>query len=334
MVGNGLSINVSPDFAYDSLYEEAEGGGAGGGLHELDRALFERFATTNFEVVLAKLRDGIALADVLGEDEAPYRQRFRSVQNALGAAIRSVHLERAEVPDSTLEAIKDELSSYNAIFSTSYDLILYWGIGYEEEYGDFCDCFWNSRKEFEPANADVWGGRTPVYYAHGALHLIVEGSGVTRKLTRDNRTLLDQFGEPVKDDPEARPLLITEGSARDKLQAIESNDYLAHVYKVFKDQPQPLVVFGHALGEQDRHLIDAINAHPERPVAVSMKAKGKKELRERQAGIWGKLETDDVSFFDAATHPLGSPDLTRTEPRVRFGPWTTKTSPSAFSRSS
>jgi hypothetical protein len=53
-------------------------------------------------------------------------------------------LERAEVPDSTLEMIKDELSNYSAVFSTSYDLILYWVIGYEED-------------------ADVWGGRTPVY---------------------------------------------------------------------------------------------------------------------------------------------------------------------------
>lgn len=88
-----------------------------------------------------------------------------------------------------------------------------------------------------------------------------------------------------------------------------------------------------ALGEQDRHLVDAINAHPERPVAVSMKAKGKKELRGRQAGIWGKLETDDVFFFDAATHPLGSPDLTRKSLGFDSGPGQPKTSPSAFSRS-
>jgi hypothetical protein len=136
LVGNGLSINVSPDFAYESLYEEAEKGNVDESLSDLDQALFERFGTKNFEVVLAKLRDGIALADELGEDEAPYRERFRSVQSALGAAVRSVHLERAEVPSASLEAIKEALRSYRAIFSTSYDLILYWAILYEDQPGE------------------------------------------------------------------------------------------------------------------------------------------------------------------------------------------------------
>lgn len=311
LVGNGLSINVSPDFAYHSLYEQAEKNVLKGGLDDRDRAIFKRFSTPNFEVVLGKLRDAIAMAEVLDRQEKPYRKRFRSIQDALGTAVRSVHVGRPEVADATLCAIKYELESYRAIFSTSYDLILYWAIGYEEEYDDFCDCFWGARHEFDPDDSRVRAGRTPIDDCHGALHLIVEGSGVTRKLTHEGRTLLDQFGEPVKGDPEARPLLITEGSARDKLQAIEGNDYLAHVYETFKTRSEPLLVFGHALGEQDRHLIDAINAHPERPVAVSMVKKGKLDLRRQQAEIWGRLEADEVYFFDAATHPLGSPDLAR-----------------------
>lgn len=309
LLGDGLSINVSPEFAYASLYEQAEKGGSSEGLEDKDRAIFEKFDTSNFEVVLGKLHDAIAMGEVLNRDVRPYRRRFRSVQKALGRAVRSVHLERPEVPDVCLEAIKEELRRYRAIFSTSYDLILYWAIGYDEDYEDFCDCFWSNRNEFNPADAEIRGGKRPVYYAHGALHLIVDGEGVTRKRTRDARTLLDQFGNPAPQDREARPLLITEGSARDKLSAIEGNDYLAHVYETFKTRSKPLVVFGHALGEQDRHLIQAINANPERPVAVSMKKKSKKKLREQQSEIWGKLDTEHKYFFDATTHPLGSPDL-------------------------
>jgi hypothetical protein len=318
LVGNGLSINVSPKFAYDSLYEEAERATRNGKLDHRDLAIFERFGTSNFEVVLGKLRDAIAMASVLNRKTMPYRRRFRSVQLALGGVIRSVHLTRSEVPDSSLGAIKAELKNYRAIFSTSYDLIVYWAIGYEDEYAEFRDCFWGARADFDPADCRIRPGKTPVYYVHGALHLIVEGSGVTRKLTRDDRTVLDQFGEPIAVDPEARPLLITEGSARDKLRAIEGNDYLAHVYDTFKSRSEPLVVFGHALGEQDRHLIDAINANPDRPVAVSMVKKGRQELRERQSEIWGKLKTNEVYFFDAATHPLGA--AVRTKPWTGFRP--------------
>lgn len=321
LVGNGFSINLSRYFAYQSLYEEANKNPAT--LRDKDRQVFEAFATTNFEIVLAKLRDAITMAEILGRKPEPYRRRLRSVQDALGATVRRVHLERSEIPTETLAAVKAELRAYKAIFSTCYDLLLYWAIGGDAGYGYFCDCFWsNGRNEFDPDDCEVFRGYRPVYYMHGALHLIVQGSGVTRKLTRERGTLLDQFGKPIKGDPEARPLLITEASARDKLRGIEANDYLAHVYDEFKAQDGPLVVFGHSLGEHDRHLIDAINANPDRPVAVSMCRAGRNELREKQSQVWGKLHADEVYFYDAATHPLGAPELTINGPRLRWmGKW-------------
>jgi hypothetical protein len=323
LVGNGLSINLSRYFAYRSLYEEAKKPRRGErALSEEDHAIFDAFDTTNFEVVLAKLRDAITMAEVLGRKPGPYRRRFRSVQDALGAAVRRVHLEWTEVPGESLAAIKAELRNYRAIFSTSYDLIIYWAIGHNDDYGAFRDCFWSNGCEFDPADADVRPGRRPVYYMHGALHLIVRGSGVTRKMTQDDGRLLDQFGRAIEGDSEARPLLISEASAREKLRGIEGNDYLAHVYDEFERQDGPLAVFGHSLSEQDRHLIDAINENPDRPVAISMVRKGKKELREQQSEIWGKLHTEDVVFYDASTHPLGSADLTiKGQRRQWMGRW-------------
>lgn len=331
LVGNGLSINLSRYFAYHSLYEEAKKSRRGEqNLSDEDRAIFDAFGTTNFEVVLAKLRDAITMAEVLGRKPNPYRRRFRSVQDALGAAVRRVHLEWTEVPDESLAAIKAALRNYRAIFSTSYDLIIYWAIGHNEDYGAFRDCFWSNGREFDPDDAEIRPGGRPVYYMHGALHLIVQGSGVTRKMTQDDGRLLDQFGKPIKNDPEARPLLISEASAREKLRGIEGNDYLAHVYDQFKEQDGPLAVFGHSLSEQDRHLIDAINECPDRPVAISMVRKGKKEMRERQSVIWGKLHTEDVAFYDAVTHPLGSTDLTINRPRRRWmGRWISLGNPPA-----
>lgn len=322
LVGNGLSINVSRYFNYQSLYDEAKPRRGEGGLGDKDRAVFEAFGTTNFEVVLAKLRDAVTLAEVLGRRPEPYLRRFRSVQEALGHAVRRVHIEWAEVPDETLAAIKSELRGYRSIFSTSYDLLVYWAIGCEDDYGLFRDCFWANGCEFDPDNCEIWGSGRPIYYMHGALHLVVDGTGVTRKLTQDEGRLLDQFGRPKEEDPESRPLLITEASARDKLQAIESNDYLSHVYDQFKDQDGPLVIFGHSLSDQDRHLVDAINNHPDRPVAVSMVRGEPRRLRELQAEVWGKLHSKEIVFFDAETHPLGDPALTLKGPRLRFmGRW-------------
>jgi uncharacterized protein DUF4917 len=312
LVGNGLSINVSRKFDYQSVYDEAMRSQRGQpGLSVKDRAVFDAFDTTNFEAVLGKLRDAITMAEVLGRKPDPYRRRFRSVQEGLGSAVRRVHPEWDVVPDDVLAAIKAELRNYRVIFSTNYDLIVYWAIGHDDDYGLFRDCFWANGCEFDPDDCEVWGAGRPIYYMHGALHLVVRGSGITRKLTQEDGRLLDQFGQPIDGDPEARPLLVSEASPRDKLRAIEGNDYLAHAYDQLKTQDGPLLVFGHSLSNQDGHLTDAINAYPDRRVAVSMVRKSKRELRAQQAQIWGKLHAkpEDICFFNAATHPLGDKAL-------------------------
>ncbi len=227
-------------------------------------------------------------------------------------AVRRVHLEPDDVPGETLATFKQAFLGHRAIFSTSYDLLAYWAIGYANGYQRFCDCFWaNDRNEFDPTRPGDTR-RTPIYYLHGALHLVVGGSGVTRKLTKkdlrgEERKLLDRFDKPIPGDPEARPLLVTEGSSRAKLHEIEANAYLAYVYEKLKEKSGPLVVFGHSLGEQDQHLIDAINVNPRRPVAISLRDAGPREVREERHRIIGVLaaEERDVQFFDAATHPLG-----------------------------
>lgn len=310
LLGNGMSINVSSRFGYESLYKEATDPNFDEGLSDNERAIFDAFDTTNFEVVLAKLRDGITLAEATGKGTKVYRKRFKEVQAALGRTVRHVHLEWMELPDETLALIKEALGDYRRIFSTSYDLLAYWAIVHEDETRYFCDCFWaNDRNEFDPEDCEVWSGYTPVYYLHGALHLVVDGSGVTRKLVKEDGPLLTQFGKPIEGDPKARPLLISEGSARDKLRAIEGNDYLARAYDVLKEDANPLLVFGHSLRSQDRHLIDAINANPDRAVAISMVAGDEEKLRDEQSRIWGKLRAKEVYFYDAASHPLGLSDL-------------------------
>jgi hypothetical protein len=314
LLGNGLSRNVWDRFGYPSLFDEARQDGAGGGLAAADRRLFESLETRNFERVLAELAAAIRMAKALGQDVGPYVRRYQSVQQALGRAVQSVHVNYTGLAAGTLEAIGRVLQRQEFVFTTSYDLIVYWAmhaVGYE----GLCDCFWCEKHSFDPANADVPARRTPVYFLHGALHLVVMGSGLTRKLVHKNdpslRTILDQFGRPLDGDPQARPLLITEGSSQHKLQAIEGNDYLAHALDRLGRCELPLVVFGSGLAEQDQHLVEAINRNPNRAVAVSLHrpGRGPKEILAAKAEIRAALAADRLLFFDAATHPLGSPAL-------------------------
>ena len=305
LVGNGLSINVWPRFAYRNLFEHAERTG----LTETDRALFRD--TPNFELVLGDLLTAVRVNGIVGIETAALYERYRSIQMALGHAVRAVHVARDDVTLTTRAAIRTELERFEWIFTTSYDLLLYWAIASSGHFEPFTDHFrYGGRLEFDPSRTRVFAGEIPIYFLHGALHLVVGGAGVTWKLRRTAiKNLLDQFGQPIPGDEQARPLLVTEGSARDKLQAIEANPYLSHALERLRTNDRPLVVFGSRLSEQDRHIADALNEFPTRPVAVSMLPGSRRAVATAQLEIYGRLRAEPLLFYDATTHPLGSADL-------------------------
>jgi hypothetical protein len=309
LVGNGLSINVWDSFNYAKLYDHAK---SQGGLTAADRHLFE--TTPNFERVLGDLLTAIRINEAFGVDTEALYKSYRTIQLALGHAVREVHVD--VVPVDKLSTIRSTLGRFEWVFTISYDLLLYWAIACHGKFDPFIDQFrFNNRCEFDPEKAEDWESKISIYFLHGALHLVVGGSGVTWKLRRgEMKNLLSQFGQPIPDDPQARPLLVTEGSADDKLLAIESNQYLGYALKKLRENVQPTVVFGASLGEPDDHLVKALSENPERPVAVSMLPERKGSLLNKQVSLSERLKAEPLLFFDATSHPLGNPELSVTPP--------------------
>lgn len=304
LLGNGLSINVWEPFGYSQLYDQVKRTE----LARQDRRLFA--STPNFERVLADLLTAIRVAEALELDTRVLRRHYRNVQQAVVSAVRQVHLNLTRVPFETRQTISSEMARFEWVFTTNYDLLVYWAMAVDG-FDPFMDHFRHgNRCEFDPDRARVPKGSVPVYFLHGALHLVVGGSGTTWKLRQQGLgSILNQFGKPIEGDAEARPLLVTEGSAEDKLAAIEDNPYLSHALDRLRERDLPVVVFGSSLSEQDSHLADALSEHRGRPVAVSMlPSQSRKELLAKQVDICGRLESR-VVFFDATSHPLGSPAM-------------------------
>lgn len=185
LLGNGLSINVWEPFGYRSLMDQA----AKAQLTDADRALFD--GTTNFERVLADVNTAVRVTEAVGVDADPLYERYRSIQRALGHAVRQVHLARAQVPTRTLATIRAVMEDSEWVFTTSYDLLIYWAMGYGGRYRPFKDHFrYGGRCEFDPRRHSVYEGEVPVYYLHGALHLVVGGSGRTWKRVGSLQTIL------------------------------------------------------------------------------------------------------------------------------------------------
>lgn len=306
LLGNGMSINIWEPFRYRNLYGYAKDDG----LSVKDQKLFA--ATPNFERVLGDLLTAIRVNKALGLRTSPLVEGYRNIQLALVKAVRAVHLNRERVPVATRETIAAVMKEFEWVFTTSYDLLAYWAMGCRGGFNTFMDHFrWGGRCEFDPKRARPIGSRIPVYFLHGALHLVTGEGGATWKLTQGSGnldSLLSQFGRPIEGDASARPLVVTEGSANDKLNAIERNLYLSHALERLSERDLPVVVFGSSFSEQDSHLADALSQHPDRPIAVSMLPGPKKELLLLQNEIFGRLESE-LLFFDATTHPLGTAKL-------------------------
>lgn len=315
LLGNGASLAIWPAFNYASLFEHARSAAIANPLIDDDVALFDAFGTRNFELILSSLKTAAQVAAALAEPTARLRERYEHIQRALFQAVGGVHVPWDQVAGERLQAVRRALGAYEVVYSTNYDLLAYWAIMHEGAApADFKDFFWSGadQHEFDAANTDVSGNATLVYYLHGGIHLRTSTSGGTHKRVHDGASLLDDF-EIAFDDPQL-PLLVSEGTAADKLAAIRRSDYLSFAYAAFAEHRGGLVIFGQSLGDADKHLIDVINGWQkpwrEPLLAISVRREGPAgAVRQRKLALAALLPYADIVFFDPATHPLGDPAL-------------------------
>jgi hypothetical protein len=303
LIGNGASLAVWKNFGYRSLYEKAESH-VEHPLSSEDKHIFKSLQTENFEQVLGALSTAMSVTKILHRDASFIQDRYKNIQRALVEAVRAVHVPWIHVPKATLVQIRKAILDFDFVFSTNYDLLLYWAI-MAATPTKFKDYFWG--EEFDSANTEVSSG-TKVLYLHGGLHLYRDSSGKSIKRTaKPNQNLLDLFGKPFKG--RATPLFITEGSSENKLRSIRRSDYLSFAYEQFSQHKGPMVVFGHSLGNTDSHLIHAMMKWGSRDIAISLRVNDAADIDVRKAALKKRLRHAKLEFFDAETHPLGGTEL-------------------------
>ncbi len=322
LVGNGSSIAVWPEFHYDSLYSIAASDAGQHKLAAADISLFDALATKNFEQVLSSLKTTglVGSALQLGID-ATLEERYSSIQAALFDAVHTVHVPWDHVSRETVPSLHDAMRQYRYVYSTNYDLVLYWA-SMQAGGSGFIDFFWSGdHNEFDASHTSVFESFdhwTRVLYLHGGIHLRRLVGGGTRKVVARDGALLDQFATRYSD--QESPLLVSEGESTGKLDSIQSSDYLAFAFEKFATHEGGLVVFGHSLSDQDEHLVKPLRRAKSQPIAFSMLPDDDEErLLQEQARLKNRVAPRaPVHFFDASTHPLGS-DAVRAKPRTIFG---------------
>jgi hypothetical protein len=310
LLGNGASRAVWEKFAYNSLFDLACQPSRDNHLTSEDVDLFQAMdSTTNFELVLSSLAVARRVNGLLGIETGKIERRYNSVRLALIQAVRDIHVPYDHVSEETKRIIADTLSQHRQIFTTNYDLLPYWST-MNSDRTKWKDCFWNAGCSFNILNCDSWDETTQIYYLHGALHLYHRPYGPTCKIvgSDEDGNILSQFD--VGEDK--IPLFISEGTSEQKMQAINSNDYLTHAFRTFCNCDRELVVFGHGLDStHDDHIVRAIaKMKPWKGVAVSIYPGDEAAvtaLMRRLENVWDRKTK--LRFFDSTTHPLGAPQL-------------------------
>lgn len=311
LLGNGFSIACDPVFRYASLYQAA----IDAGLSDRAQRLFERMGTNNFEGIMKLLGDSHWVARTYGlirGNSSAMLDDLEVIKRTLVEAIAHSHLEHpGDISDERKAATARFVEPYQIVFTTNYDLLLYWVTMFASDPPLFDDGF-----RADPDGPDApylvfsqrLGGKRGVLYLHGALHMYLE-DGELRKhsWTRTGVRLTELIGEGLEKGQ--YPLFVAEGSPGKKYEQIQGNGYLWYCLDKFRSIQSPLVIFGHSLGAFDGHILDAIATNaklpalyiglhggPDSPSSQATRAAAQR-LVDRRAQLRGRPKPLEVFFY-------------------------------------
>jgi len=270
LIGNGFSMAYDPDiFSYNALQKFVENID-----NDLLHKLFGIVKTKNFELVMQQLDNFCELIEAFGTDEELHRKVLSAnseLKHALIDAVKTLHPEHVfKIPDKESIQCAEFLNTYlcndGHIFSTNYDLLLYWVLmkerlkncvdgfgryreGDPEEYevdSEYSDLIWGKHKEDQN-----------IHYVHGALPIFDEGTSIVKEQYNGQQYLLDNIEKRI--DAKEYPIFVASGNGEEKLNHIMHNRYLSFCYEALSSIQGSLITFGFNFGEYDRHIIDAIN---------------------------------------------------------------------------
>jgi hypothetical protein len=271
LMGNGFSIAYDHSiFSYNALstfIERTE--------NELLKRLFNVVNTKNFEEIMQQLDIFAKFIDVFGMDSS-FSEKINGMadilKESLIEAVELLHPEYVfKIPEKKSTAcskfLEYYLSNNGFVFSSNYDLLLYWvlmrnnspncidGFGREIE---------NETDEYVPEEEIEyselrWGKHKAdqtIFYLHGALPLFDTGTEIIKEEYKGD-FLLKRIEERMQN--KEYPVFVTAGNAREKLRHITHNKYLAFCYDKLCSITGSLVTIGFSFGDNDTHIIDAIN---------------------------------------------------------------------------
>lgn len=316
LIGNGFSIAYNKEmFSYNALSKFVQNT-ENENLHKI----FNIIDTNNFEQIMRELKLFVQIAKEFDENDVladKLDQISIDLKISLIKAVKELHPEvvfsiSEDECKSCSNFLADFLDANGQIFSTNYDLLLYWvlmraklpncidGFGRDLENEDevkngeepeFSELRWGKHKEEQN-----------IHYLHGALPIFDSGYDIIKE-EYDGTYLIEKIKNRMKQNN--YPVFVTAGTGEEKLNHIMHNHYLSYCYDSLCRISGSLVTFGFNFGSYDEHIIKAINKAaaqiPEKKLWSIYIGVFSDEDKKHIEEISDKFKVTKIHIFDAKT---------------------------------
>jgi hypothetical protein len=296
LLGNGFSMNFYDKLNYSNLYDFSKNLFTKKTLN-----LFNEFETNNFEDILEYLFVTKKVSSLFNIDNNELDEIISEVQNGLINSIHQIHPKPNEIDYYLINRIGKQLSNFKNVFTTNYDLFLYYvtlnsPINYSDHFYQKV-----SDKFIVFSKPDIQHTHH-VYYLHGSLILFDE-IWETYKICKYRSTdLIELISEQILDNSSL--LFVSEGNSNNKLKKIYSNDYLKFCFNELKNlDEEDIIIYGQSLKEQDNHLVELID-NKFKNVYISIKIFENSTygtLRSEISKIQSRFRKSNLFFFNSET---------------------------------
>lgn len=301
LLGNGFSVAYNPNmFSYNALHDFMSN------LQDSDLSkILSVIETRNFEIIMQQLDTCTALIEAFDGNSAlkiKIEESTKALKRKLLEAVNALHPEHVfKVPEAQSKIcaafLEHFLGANGGIYSTNYDLLLYWvllrnvmqkhndGCGREQE---------NFSEEFTPPEDQIWSELTwgkhrkeqNTFYLHGALQFFDDGTSIVKEEYSGHEYLLAGISKRMEKGQ--YPIFVTAGDGQQKLEHITHNQYLNFCYDKLCSLDGSLVTYGFRFGAYDEHIIDAINR------AAKNGKNAAEKLRSIYIGVYSKEDHDHI----------------------------------------
>lgn len=303
-LGNGFSIKISPMLNYGRLFDRFLENRT-----PSDRIIFNSFGTTNFEFILERLTNAIAVNNIFNQPVHQITDSVTVLRNGLVEAINQNHPRFHDLNDATFQSLSVALDQFRDIYTTNYDTFLYRIIlktldrnGLDQNVVYYQDYFRRRQGVLTFLDTENDPDAKNIYFLHGALFIFQTPDGHF-KIRRggQNTELIDLISARI--NAQEFPLFVSEGTSQDKANKINRSAYLSFCRTNFRKARRQMVIYGSSLSDQDAHFISDLNTY-KRDLAISMRCEGKTipQLQAERTTLISKfnhLIDERVEVFDS-----------------------------------